>query len=109
MQTFTLPKHDGTNYTVKGTALTKVFHPKDAYLCGGYPRDVSVIQLASGEKILYVRSAAIPRSNSRRDVKEIYRNAQDFTAQRVCELVGSPHNNNELFNALGIALVEEIA
>ena len=108
METFNLPKAGGGFYQVTGKPLTPVY--RDAgrgVLANLY--GACVIQLASGEKLLYVKERLRPHSNRYDRVCEMYRNAQNMSAADVSAAVGSPYNNGGLFDALGTDLIEVIA
>jgi len=106
METFKLPRAGGTYYEITGTALTEV-HRRDPV---GAIRHDMVIQLASGEKVLYIYSRpAYPMANKHAGVMLVYRNAQNMTAEEIASARGSDSNNAEIFNALGTVTLEVIA
>ena len=104
MQTYSLPKSDGTKYAITGEALTDVYCNDTTS-----PMPYSVIQLASGEKVLYVNSVPVEHSNNSRAINTLYRNAQDFTAGELHNRIQTTNYHHSAFKALGIALEEVIA
>jgi len=105
METFKLKKYDGTHYEITGKALTPVMNPyHETFVC-----DASVIQLASGEKVLYVSARPIYyMANKCDDVRRIYRDAQNLSAAQIAELTGRDASK-DILAALGISNVEVIA
>jgi len=104
MTKFTLPKNDGTEYEVHGTAITPVFMDDKK------PRRFCVIQLASGEKVLYIHSRAIPGTNDRKPVMRLWRDAQNMTAEEVFAEVGAymGYVTHPVIEALGLTTTEVI-
>jgi hypothetical protein len=105
MEKFKLPKFDGTYYLVTGTARTEVFNSYHK----GMLTDASVIELASGEMLLYVNARPVyPMANKCEDVRRIYRNAQAMSTEQIAQVTGRDVSQR-ILDALGIDNFEVIA
>jgi hypothetical protein len=111
IETFTLPKHDGTKYSITGTAVTQVMQSEGYLKSPFYPEAYSVIRLASGELVLYVSKKPIPRSNNYASVETLFRNAQNMTAEEVVRAAGVYLGTatHPVMEALNMPVVEEIS
>lgn len=111
IETFTLPKYDGTKYSITGTAVTQVMQ-SDGYLkSSAYPNDYSVIRLNSGELVLYVSKKPVPRSNNWASVQTLFRNAQNMTPEEVVRAAGVylGTSTHPVMEALNLPVVEVVS
>jgi len=108
-ETFTLPKLDGTTYKVIGKALTPVYPwPYDSTT--SVPCAHSVIELQTGEKVLYIYSRPEYRhANKHVPVQEVIRRAHTYPAHEISKVTGYGRELTAVYKALGISTAEIIA